>query len=92
MDYSDFSLIKAQADAGDPLFGGIFDGELTERDRHLIGLAVATTKGCPDCTSARVEAAKKAGISDQAIREAINLTAGMNSGFVIHTAVEGCGK
>jgi AhpD family alkylhydroperoxidase len=92
MDYSDFSLIKAQKDAGDPLFGGKFDGELTERERHLIGLAVAATKGCPDCTSARVEAAKKAGISDQAIKEAINLIAGMNAGFVVRTAVKGCGK
>ena len=92
MDYSDFSLIKAQTDAGDPVFGGKFDGELSERERHLIGLAVAATKGCPDCTSARVEAAKKAGISDKAIKEAINLVAGINSGFVIRTAVKSCVK
>lgn len=92
MDYSDFSLIKAQTDAGDPVFGGEFDGELTERERHLIGLTVAATKGCPDCTSARVEAAKKAGISEKAITEAINLIAGINAGFVIHTTVKGCGK
>lgn len=92
MNHSDFSLIKAQTEAGDPVFGGKFDGQLTERDRHLIGLAVATTKGCPDCTSSRVEAAKKAGISEQAIKEDINLTAGINAGFIIHTAVKGCGK
>jgi AhpD family alkylhydroperoxidase len=92
MDYSDFSLIKAQKDAGDPLFGGKFDGELTEKERHLIGLAVAATKGCPDCTSVRVEAAKKAGISEKTIKEAINLIAGMNAGFVVRTAVKGCGK
>ena len=92
MDYSDFSLVKAQAGAGDPLFGGKFDGELTERERHLIGLAVAATKGCPDCTAARVAAAQKAGISEKAIKEAINLIAGMNAGFVIQTAVKGCGK
>jgi AhpD family alkylhydroperoxidase len=92
MDYSDFSLTKAQKDAGDPLFGGKFDGELTERERHLIGLAVATTKGCPDCTSARVAEAGKAGISEKAIVEAINLVAGINSGFIIHTAIKGCAK
>ncbi len=92
MDYSDFSLIKAQTDAGDPVFGGKYDGQLTERERHLIGLAVASTKGCPDCTSARVAAAGKAGISEKAITEAINLIAGINAGFVIHTAVKGCGK
>ncbi len=92
MNYTDFSLIKAQTDAGDPVFGGKFDGELTERERHLIGLAVATTKGCPDCTSARIDMAKEAGISDQAIKEAINLTAGINAGFVIHAAAKGCAK
>ena len=91
MDYSDFSLIKAQKDAGDPVFGGKFDGELNEGERHLIGLAVAATKGCPDCTSVRVATAKKAGISDGAIKEAINLIAGTNSGFVIQTAVRGFG-
>jgi AhpD family alkylhydroperoxidase len=92
MDYSDFSLIKAQKDASDPVFGGEFDGKLTERERHLIGLAVAATKGCPDCTSTRVEAAGKAGISEKAITEAINLIAGINSGFVIQAVVKGCGK
>lgn len=92
MKYTDFSLIQAQTAAGDPVFGGHFDGELTERERHLIGLAVATTKGCPDCTAARVKTAKQAGISDQVINEAINLTAGMNAGFVIQAAVRGCGK
>ncbi len=92
MNYTDFSLIQAQKAAGDPLFGGHFDGELTERERHLIGLAVAITKGCPDCTAARVKTAKQAGISDQAINEAINLTAGINAGFVIQAAVRGSGK
>ncbi len=90
MDYSDFSLIKAQTDVGDPVFSGKFDGELTERDRHLIGLAVAATNGCPDCTSVRVTTAKKAGIPEKSIKEAINLIAGMNAGFVIRTAVKGC--
>jgi AhpD family alkylhydroperoxidase len=92
MKYTDFSVIQAQINAGDPVFGGHFDGELTERERHLIGLAVATTKGCPDCTAARMKTAKQAGISDQVINEAINLTAGMNAGFVIQAAVRGCGK
>jgi AhpD family alkylhydroperoxidase len=92
MKYTDFSVIQAQIEAGDPVFGGHFDGELTERERHLIGLAVAATKGCPDCTAARMKTAKQAGISDRVINEAINLTAGMNAGFVIQAAVRGCGK
>jgi len=92
MKYTDFSLIKAQTAAGDPVFGGHYEGELSERERHLIGLAVATTKGCPDCTAARLKSAKKAGISDQAINEAINLTAGINAGYVIQAAVRGSEK
>ena len=92
MKHTDFSVTKAQIDAGYPVFGGHFSGELTERERHLIGLAVATTKGCPDCTAARVKMAKQVGISDKVINEAINLTAGMNAGFVIQAAVRGCGK
>ena len=92
MKYSDFSLIHAQTAAGDPVFGSNFEGKLTERERHLIGLAVATTKGCPDCTAARLKAAQKAGISDQVIQEAINLTAGINAGFVIQAAVKASNK
>ena len=89
MKYTDFSLIQAQTAAGDPVFGGHYEGELTERERHLIGLAVATTKGCPDCTAVRLKAARKTGISDQVIHEAINLTAGINAGYVIQAAVRG---
>lgn len=92
MNYTDFSLIQAQTAAGDPVFGGCFTGELTERERHLIGLAIATTKGCPDCTAARMKVATQAGIPEQVIKDAINLTAGMNAGFVIQAAVRACGK
>ncbi len=92
MDYTDFTLIDAQKSAGDPIMGGQFTGELTDRERHLIGLAVATTKGCPECTSVRLKAALRAGLSDKAIQETINLTAGINAGFVIQTAVKSCGK
>jgi AhpD family alkylhydroperoxidase len=92
MDYTDFSLIRAQKAAGDPIMGGKSAGELNDRERHLIGLAVATTKGCPDCTAARIKAATQAGLSDKDIHEAINLTAGMNAGFVIQAAVRACGK
>jgi AhpD family alkylhydroperoxidase len=92
MDYADFSLIHAQKAAGDPIMGGASAGELTERERHLIGLAVATTKGCPECTAARMKAAANAGISEKAVQEAVNLVAGMNAGFVIQAAVRACGK
>jgi hypothetical protein len=39
-----------------------------------------------------VKAARQAGISDQIIKEAINLTAGLNAGFVIQAAVRSSEK
>jgi AhpD family alkylhydroperoxidase len=92
MDFKDFGMIKAQAEAGDPLFSGAYSGTLTEQERHLIGIIVAVTKGCPDCTAARLAKAREAGIQDIVIKEAINLAAGVNSGFVVTTAVKGSQK
>jgi AhpD family alkylhydroperoxidase len=92
MEYNDFSLIQAQKNAGDPVFGGNYNGELTDRERHLIGLAVATTKGCADCTNARLKAARQAGIPEQVIKEAVNLTAGVNAGFIVQAAVKASKK
>jgi AhpD family alkylhydroperoxidase len=92
MDFKDFGVIKAQAEAGDPMFGASYKGVLTERERHLIGITVAVTKGCPDCTAARLAKARESNVPDGAVREAINLAAGMNSGFVITAAVKGSQK
>ena len=89
MKFADFGMIKAQADAGDPMFAGKYSGALTERERHLIGITVAVTKGCPECTAARLDKAKQSHIDETAIKEAINLAAGINSGFVITAAVKG---
>ena len=92
MEFADFSMIKAQAQAGDPVFDVTYKGDLTERERHLIGITVAITKGCQDCTAARLEKAKQANIDESVIIEAINLAAAINSGFVITTAVKGAQK
>lgn len=92
MDYTDFSLMHAQKAAGDPIMGGKSAGQLNDRERHLIGLAVAATKGCAECTAARIKAAGQAGLSDEEIQEAVNLTAGINSGFVIRAAVKACNE
>jgi AhpD family alkylhydroperoxidase len=89
MNFSDFGMIRGQAEAGDPMFAGTYDGSLTERERHLIGIAVAVTKGCPECAAARMDKARKANIQDDIIKEAVNLAAGVNSGFVITAAVKG---
>ena len=89
MKFSEFDMIKAQAEAGDPMFAAKYSGVLTERERHLIGITVAVTKGCPECTSARLAKASQSQIDEAAIRETINLAAGINSGFVITAAVKG---
>jgi AhpD family alkylhydroperoxidase len=91
MKFNDFGMIKAQAEAGDPMFAGKYSGVLTERERHLIGITVAVTKGCPECTAHRLAKASQAQIEETAIKEAINLAAGINSGFVITAAVKGSG-
>ena len=92
MNFSDFAVAKAQAEAGDPMFGAVYQGRLTERERHLIGITVAVTKGCADCTAARLAKARGADIEEDVLREAINLAAGINSGFVITAAVKGSQK
>ncbi len=89
MKFNEFGMIKAQSDAGDPMFAATYSGTLTERERHLIGITVAVTKGCQDCTAARLAKASQAHIDETAIKEAINLAAGINSGFVITAAVKG---
>jgi AhpD family alkylhydroperoxidase len=89
MKFADFKMIKAQAEAGDPMFAEKYTGALTERERHLIGITVAVTKGCPECTAARLAKASQSHIDETAIQETINLAAGINSGFVITAAVKG---
>ena len=89
MKFADFGMIKGQAEAGDPLFPAKYSGVLTERERHLIGITVAVTKGCSECTAARLAKARQSQIDETAIKEAINLAAGVNSGFVITAAVKG---
>ena len=89
MKFADFGMIKAQAEAGDPMLTEKYNGSLTERERHLIGITVAVTKGCPECTAARLTKAKQSQIDELALKEAINLAAGISSGFVITAAVKG---
>ena len=62
---------------------------LTEREKHLIGLAVTTTRGCQVCTGGRIEKALQSGIEYETVRAAIDLTAAVNAGVVLRTAIEG---
>ncbi len=62
---------------------------LTDREKHLIGLAVTATRGCIACTGGRIETAIQAGIEYETVRAAIDLTAAVNAGVTLRTAIEG---
>ena len=62
---------------------------LTDREKHLIGLAVAATRGCIACTGGRIEKALQAGIEYETVRAAIDLAAAVNAGVTLRTAIEG---
>ena len=62
---------------------------LTEREKHLIGLAVTATRGCTACTGGRIEKAIETGIDYETVRAAIDLAAAVNAGVTIRTAIEG---
>ena len=59
---------------------------LTEREKHLIGLAVTMTRGCQECTRNRIEKAREIGISDEELNALIAVTASVNSGVTAATA------
>jgi len=59
---------------------------LSEREKHLIGLAVTMTRGCQVCTRNRVEKARSIGLSDDEINALIAVTSAVNSGVTAATA------
>ena len=59
---------------------------LTEREKHLIGLAVTMTRGCQVCTRNRVEKARGIGLTDDELNALIAVTAAVNSGVTGATA------
>mgnify|MGYP006202185561 FL=1 len=59
---------------------------LSEREKHLIGLAVTMTRGCQACTRNRVEQARSIGLTDDELNALIAVTAAVNSGVTAATA------
>jgi AhpD family alkylhydroperoxidase len=59
---------------------------LSEREKHLIGLAVTMTRGCQVCTRNRIEKARGIGISDDELNALVAVTAAVNSGVTGATA------
>lgn len=59
---------------------------LSEREKHLVGLAVTMTRGCQVCTRNRIEKARSFGISDDELNALVAVTAAVNSGVTAATA------
>jgi len=59
---------------------------LSEREKHLIGLAVTMTRGCQVCTRNRVEKARNIGLTDDELNALIAVTSAVNSGVTAATA------
>ena len=62
---------------------------LSEREKHLIGLAVTLTRGCIYCSGGRIEKAVASGISQDTVQATVDLTAAVNAGVVVRTALQG---
>jgi alkylhydroperoxidase/carboxymuconolactone decarboxylase family protein YurZ len=62
---------------------------LTDREKHLVGLAVTMTRGCQVCTRNRIEKARAAGIADEVINALVNVVSAVNAGVTAATAREG---
>jgi alkylhydroperoxidase/carboxymuconolactone decarboxylase family protein YurZ len=61
---------------------------LSEREKHLVGLAVTMTRGCQVCTRNRIVKARDAGIDDAALNALFGVVAAVNAGVAAATARE----
>ena len=59
---------------------------LSEREKHLIGLAVTMTRGCQVCTRNRIQKAHDIGITDDELNALVAVTSAVNSGVTAATA------
>jgi alkylhydroperoxidase/carboxymuconolactone decarboxylase family protein YurZ len=62
---------------------------LSDREKHLIGLAVTLTRGCQVCTRNRIQKARAAGIEDSILNALVDAVAAVNAGVSAATARAG---
>ena len=62
---------------------------LTDREKHLIGLAVTITRGCTYCTGGRTKKALDSGISQETFSATVDLVAAVNAGVAVRTVLQG---
>ena len=63
-------------------------GTLSEREKALIALAVATTRHCPYCIDAYTEKCLSLGVSNDEMMEAVHVGAAMVAGDVLAHATQ----
>lgn len=62
---------------------------LTDREKHLIGMSVPATRGCIACTGGRIEKALKAGVPYDTILDRICLASAVNAVTTVAIATQG---
>jgi len=82
MEFSDFATQKLLEATGR-------SEHLTDREKHLIGLAVTATRGCIACTGNRLQRASQAGVPYETLLAGIDLAAAVNAGVTIAIATQG---
>jgi alkylhydroperoxidase/carboxymuconolactone decarboxylase family protein YurZ len=82
MEFSEFGTRKLLEATGQ-------SEHLTDREKHLIGLAVTATRGCIACTGNRLKRASQAGIPYETLVAGIDLAAAVNAGVTVAIATQG---
>ena len=82
MDFSEFATQRLLQTTGG-------SEHLTDREKHLIGLAVTATRGCIACTGGRLKRASEAGVPYETLVAGIDLAAAVNAGVTIAIATQG---
>ena len=85
MQFDDFTAGKLLEHAHAP-------NHLSDREKQLIGLAVALTRGCVHCTGGRIRRALESGIPQDAVLQAIDIAAAVNAGVTTAIALQGFEK
>jgi alkylhydroperoxidase/carboxymuconolactone decarboxylase family protein YurZ len=62
---------------------------LTDREKHLIGMAVTSTRGCIACTGGRIRKALEAGVPYETVVAGIDLASAVNAGTTLAIATQG---
>jgi alkylhydroperoxidase/carboxymuconolactone decarboxylase family protein len=92
-DLKDFPNITEYAPAAGEKFFDYYSqattaGHLTEREKSLIALAVATVRHCPYCIDAYTHKCLSLGLSSDEMMEAVHVGAAMTAGDVLAHATQ----